>query len=407
MTYAAALSWLFSQFPAYHLQGASAYKPSLDNIRELAAAFGNPHEHLRFIHVAGTNGKGSVSNMLSSILTESGYRTGLFTSPHIHDFRERIRINGQCIPEADVIAFCEAIRSRSWAVEPSFFEITWLMALCHFRDQECSVVVAETGLGGRLDATNIITPAVSVITTISLDHTAILGNTLSAIAAEKAGIIKPHIPAVIGEYHPETFPVFETFAKDNSSPLYLSQPSPQVPAALTGYQRDNFSTVAATVSVMNNHGFAISSAAVEQGITHLYRNTGFIGRMTIVRREPLTVLDAAHNPAGIRRTVSSVNEIGKGQLFIIYGTSSDKNLSEIAPEIPRSAHLFVTTFTNPRSASAEQLHSAFRHTHPEALFFENSLEALKTVESAANKNDTILIMGSFFLLSDFFSIFFD
>lgn len=406
MTYEATITWLFEQFPAYHLQGVSAYKPSLDNIRTLAAAFGNPEKKLRFIHVAGTNGKGSTSNMLASILTESGEQTGLFTSPHIHDFRERIRINGECISEQFVIDFCAEVRQRTWEIQPSFFEITWLMALCYFRDCECSVVVAETGLGGRLDATNIITPLVSVITNISLDHTAILGNTRQEIAREKAGIIKENIPTVLGEPDQEILPVFEEIAKTNNSNLILPEKPEFVPDAIFGYQRINYQTVYTTIQQLRLLEFSISNETVERGINKLRQNTGFIGRLEQVRQEPLVILDVAHNPAGIRQTISSIREKLQGTLHIVYGTSSDKNISEIASELPSDARYYITTFQNPRSATLPQLTEVFTNRYANVNFFENSFEAYKAAELIANKTDTILITGSFFLISDFFDFFF-
>jgi len=407
MTYEATITWLFEQFPAYHLQGVSAYKPSLDNIRTLATAFGNPEKGLRFIHVAGTNGKGSTSNMLASILTESGERTGLFTSPHIHDFRERIRINGECINEQFVIDFCAEVRQRTWEIQPSFFEITWLMALCYFRDSKCSVVVAETGLGGRLDATNIVTPLVSVITNISLDHTAILGNTVQEIAKEKAGIIKEGIPVVLGEPAPEILPVFEEIAKTNNSNLILPKKPEFVPDTIFGYQRINYQTVYTTIEQLRLLGFSISNETIERGINQLRQNTGFIGRLEQVGQEPLVILDVAHNPAGIRQTISSIREKLQGTLHIVYGTSSDKNISEIASELPSDALYYITTFQNPRSASLSQLTEVFTNRYANVNFFENSFEAYKAAELIANKTDTILITGSFFLISDFFDFFFN
>lgn len=406
MSYDETITWLFDQFPAYHIQGVSAYKPSLDNIKALSAAFGNPERSLRFVHIAGTNGKGSTSNMLASILTESGERTGLFTSPHIHDFTERIRVNGTCIDEAFVIDFCEQVRSKTWEIEPSFFEITWLMALCFFRERDCTIVVAETGLGGRLDATNIITPLVSAITNISLDHTAILGNTRAVIAVEKAGIIKPGIPVLIGESDEETLPVFGRIATEQHSPLQLVQPAEHYPSAIFGYQKINFNMVHAITDELNKQGFAITEAHIEAGILRLRANTGFMGRLEIVGQEPLTVLDCAHNAAGIAQTLRSVRELHEGALHIVYGTSSDKNLDEILAVLPDDATYYVTEFSNPRSATTAQLQAAFGSTEKKAVFFKNPLAAYEAAKQSANKPDTVLIFGSFFLIGDFFDVFF-
>lgn len=407
MTYEATISWLFEQFPAYHIQGASAYKPSLDNIRAMAAYFGNPHEALRFIHVAGTNGKGSVSNMLTAVLTESEYKTGLFTSPHLFDFRERIRVNGLCIPEAYVIQFCERVQQHNWDISPSFFEITWLMALCYFGDQNCDIVVAETGLGGRLDATNIITPLVSVITTISLDHTNLLGNTKEAIAAEKAGIIKNNIPVVIGRKDSETAPVFQRKAKESSSIITHAQPLEKYPKGIFGYQRENFDTVAATIEVLSGQGFVFTDQHIENAIRNIRQLTGFSGRLQIVGSEPLTIIDCAHNPDGIRRTMESIREIQRGKLFVLYGTSSDKDLATIMEVLPDDASYFVSEFSNPRSAKRTDLTNAFAANKKNALFFNDPIKAYEAMKQAASKEDTLLITGSFFLISEFFPLFLD
>jgi dihydrofolate synthase/folylpolyglutamate synthase len=407
MTYEATISWLFEQFPAYHLQGVSAYKPSLDNIRVLAEAFGNPQDDLRFIHIAGTNGKGSTSNMLASILTENGQRTGLFTSPHIHDFTERIRVNGICVDEDFVIRFCANVRSTKWEIEPSFFEITWLMALCYFKEQNCTVVVAETGLGGRLDATNIILPLVSVITTISLDHTNILGNTRAAIAFEKAGIIKPTIPVVIGSIDDEIEPVFQQQALINNSKVTIASKLTEYPPTLIGYQRDNFDTVTAVISELRKLGWEITQRHIEGGIRNLRKNTGFIGRLEIVGRDPLIVLDCAHNPEGINKTIESIRELQHGNLFILYGTSSDKDIGAIEPLLPNDATYFLTVFRNPRSADLEQLRSAFGESEKKVHFYSNPILALNEMKLTASKEDTLLILGSFFLISDFFEVFFE
>ena len=405
MTYSETIVWLFEQFPAYHLQGVSAYKPSLENIEQLSAAFGHPERSLRFVHIAGTNGKGSTSNMLASILTESGETTGLFTSPHIYDFTERIRVNGIPVDEQFVIDFCAQVRSLELSIEPSFFEITWLMALCCFREKGCSIVVAETGLGGRLDATNIITPLVSVITNISLDHVAILGNTRPVIAAEKAGIIKPGVPVVLGEYDEETFPVFERFATTNTTTIRRAEALSAFPAGVIGYQKENFATVAATIAELRKQGLAIPEEAVHAGVRHLRKNTGFAGRMEIMGRDPLVILDCAHNVAGITKTLQGVSELIEGKLHIVYGTSSDKDLAEIAAVFPEGVPCYFTEFSNPRSASADQLRTAFGERNGNARFFKDASEALKAAKEDAEKEDTVLVFGSFFMVGDLFKEF--
>lgn len=344
--------------------------------------------------------------MLASILTENGQKTGLFTSPHIHDFTERIRVNGKCVDEDFVVRFCAEIRSKQWKIEPSFFEITWLMALCYFKEQGCTIVVAETGLGGRLDATNIISPLVSVITTISLDHTNILGNTRAAIAFEKAGIIKPSVPVVMGSLDAEIEPVIMRQAQLNKSKITVASKLPDYPTSLIGYQRANFDTVMATISELRLAGWNISQQDIERGIKNLRQNTGFIGRLEIVGTDPLIILDCAHNPEGITKTVESVRELQQGKLFILYGTSADKDISAIESLLPDDAAYFLTVFRNPRSANLQQLKDAFASGTKKVHFYSDPIIALDEMKQSASKEDTLLILGSFFLIDDFFEVFF-
>lgn len=406
MTYSETITWLFEQFPAYHNLGKEAYNPGLKNIQELSAYFGNPHERLRFIHVGGTNGKGSVSNMSASILTESGERVGLFTSPHLFDFNERIRVNGLPIEEKFVIDFCVKIKANEWQIAPSFFEITWVMALCYFEEKKCSIVVAEVGLGGRLDATNIITPIASVITNIGLDHTSILGNTRAEIAYEKAGIIKRNIPLFLGEVDSETFPVFEDQAELNHAEIILKNKNAQIPDSMIGYQIGNYQLVSSIFDYLEKIGFNSSEEIRKQGLLNLHKNTGFWGRMEIVSHSPLTIVDCAHNAEGIDAFLSSISTLIRGKLHIIYGTSADKNLEEILSLFPREAAYYFTTFSNPRSIQLEDLKQKTNSFSQQSLFFKSPTIAYNTAQIAANKEDTILIFGSFFLVHDFFEVFF-
>lgn len=406
MNYHETIDWLFQQFPAYHNLGAQAYNPGLKNIEELSAFFQNPEKELRFIHVGGTNGKGSVSNMLSSILTESGEKVGLFTSPHLFDFTERIRINGFPVDQQFVIEFCEKVRNHSWTIEPSFFEITWMMALDFFHQNKCSIVIAEVGLGGRLDATNIILPIISVITNIGLDHMNILGETREKIAFEKAGIIKKDIPVVLGEKDPETFPVFEAKAKENDSEIILPDRKGHLPEGIIGYQVGNYQIVSAVCDYLEKHEFSCDQTTRERGIRNLKKNTGFFGRMEVISKKPLTIVDCAHNADGIRALFGSIKELNKGTLHCIYGTSSDKDLNAILDELPADASFYFTTFSNPRSMSLEDLKEKVGFRIEKKHFFNSPLNALSKAQESANKADTILIFGSFFLVHDFFEIFF-
>ena len=406
MNYPETIDWLFQQFPAYHNLGAQAYNPGLKNIEELSAFFHNPEKELRFIHVGGTNGKGSVSNMLASILTESGEKVGLFTSPHLFDFTERIRINGNTIDEQFVIEFCENVRNHSWNIEPSFFEITWMMAIQYFRQNNCSIVVAEVGLGGRLDATNIIQPIISVITNIGLDHVNILGDTRAKIAFEKAGIIKQNIPLVLGEVDPETFPVFESVSKELDAEIILSKKDGFLPEGIIGYQVGNYRIVSTVCDYLEEQGFSCDQWTRERGIQNLKKNTGFFGRMEIISTSPLTIVDCAHNAEGIHALFDSIKKLNKGTLHCVYGTSSDKDLDAILDEFPVDAHFYFTTFANPRSASLEDLKEKTDSRVEKKQFFNSPVNALSKAQESANKADTILIFGSFFLVHDFFEVFF-
>jgi dihydrofolate synthase / folylpolyglutamate synthase len=407
MNYPETIHWLFQQFPAYHNLGAQAYNPGLKNIEELSAFFDNPEKELRFIHVGGTNGKGSVSNMLASILTESDETVGLFTSPHLFDFTERIRINGNPIDEQFVIEFCEKVRNHSWSIEPSFFEITWMMALAYFRQNSCSIVIAEVGLGGRLDATNIIQPLISVITNIGLDHVAILGDTRAKIAFEKAGIIKKNTPIVIGEVDEETFPVFEAAAKEQDAEIIIPSKDLQLPKDIIGYQMGNYTIVSAVCDYLDHIGFNCKQTIREKGILNLKTNTGFFGRMEIIDHSPLTIVDCAHNAEGIQALFHSIKELNKGTLHCIYGTSSDKDLDTILKEFPKDAYFYFTTFSNPRSILMEDLIQQMDSHTEKKLFFNSPITAFRKAQESANKADTILIFGSFFLVHDFFELFFE
>lgn len=406
MNYSETIDWLFQQFPAYHNLGAQAYNPGLKNIEELSAFFHNPEKELRFIHVGGTNGKGSVSNMLASILTESSEKVGLFTSPHLFDFKERIRINGSPIDEQFVIEFCEKVRNHSWNIEPSFFEITWMMALHYFHQNHCSIVVAEVGLGGRLDATNIIRPIISVITNIGLDHVNILGDTRAKIAFEKAGIIKQNIPVVLGEVDSETFPVFESVSKERATEIILPEKDGLLPEGIIGYQTGNYRIVSAVCDYLEEQDFSCDQSTRERGIRNLKQNTGFFGRMEVISTSPLTIVDCAHNAEGIRALLTSIKKWNKGTLHCIYGTSSDKDLDAILNEFPTDAQFYFTTFANPRSANLEDLQEKTDSRVEKKQFFNSPVKALSKAQESANKGDTILIFGSFFLVHDFFDFFF-
>ena len=404
--YTETIDWLFQQFPSYQAIGAAAYKPDLGNILNLLGHLGHPEKNLRFIHIAGSNGKGSTSSLLASILKENGEKVGLFTSPHIQDFRERIRINGEMISEQAVIDFCQPFQSNQLQIEPSFFEITFAMALEHFNKEKCTICVIETGLGGRLDATNCITPLLSIITNISIEHTQFLGNTLAEISAEKAGIIKPTIPVIIGESTPETKTVFSATAIKNEATIIWAENFESTEIfrfpLLGNYQRVNFRTVLCAIETLKSQGFSITQETIQKGLDNLTINTGFYGRMQIVSSQPTTILDVSHNVDGIQKTLESVISSLTGKLHIIYGTSSDKNYEEIVELFPNDATLNFCTFSNQRSITRKQIEDLIQKKKLKATIFENVKSAISEVQSTANKEDTILVFGSFFLVSDFF-----
>jgi len=403
-SYSETIDWLFQRFPSYQNIGASAYKPGLENILSLCEAFGNPQNRLQFVHIAGSNGKGSTSSILASFLTENELKTGLFTSPHLVDFRERIRVNGEMISEAEVVDFCEKINQITLDFEPSFFEITFVMALDYFNTQNCEICVIETGLGGRLDATNVITPLLSIITTISLEHTNFLGNDLSSIAFEKAGIIKKNVPVVIGHKNEITFPVFSEKARlENAEMRFATDhffPIPDNFPLLGDYQRQNYQTVCSGIEILRNHFPTLSMDKMEEALKNLQSNTGFQGRLQIMEENPRVLFDVSHNAEGIKATLDYL-EREKTTLKIIYGSSADKNFDEIFPLFSPQHTYFFTEFENNRSATIEILKEKAAKQHLNATFFKNPLNALTEAKHLSNNTETILVFGSFFLLHDF------
>jgi len=405
-SYRKAIDWLFTQFPSYQQIGASAYKPDLGNITALCKLIGNPEKTLQFIHIAGSNGKGSTSSMLASILTESGEKVGLFTSPHLVDFRERIRVNGEMISEENVVEFCDLIQRSDHEITPSFFEITFAMALRHFLDENCTICVIETGLGGRLDATNVIQPLISVITNISLEHTQFLGNSIPEIAFEKAGIIKQQIPVLIGETHPESKGVFQKRARELDSQCILCEEIDlkndyQLPL-LGSYQKKNLHTVLCSIDILNSKGFNISEKSIANGLNNLTKNTGIIGRMQVIADKPLIILDVSHNKDGIQKTLSDVIKMTTGILHIVYGSSSDKDYEFIVNLFPNHSKRYFCTFSNQRSLSKEQFRLLNEKNHLDSPIFLNVKTAIEEVKMLTKEDDTILVFGSFFLISDFF-----
>ncbi|HMI07219.1 MAG TPA: folylpolyglutamate synthase/dihydrofolate synthase family protein [Flavobacterium sp.] len=404
MTYSETVHWMFNQLPMYQQQGASAYKKDLTNTILLADYLGNPEKKLQFIHVAGTNGKGSTSHMLASILQEAGYKTGLYTSPHLKDFRERIKINGQDISEDFVQEFIAAHKSFFESNDLSFFEMSVGLAFDYFVTENVDIAVIEVGLGGRLDSTNIITPLVSVITNIGLDHTQFLGNTLESIAYEKAGIIKPKIPVVIGEYTLETKPVFLEKAKAESAPIYFASDliSENYPSALLGnYQLHNKKTALQAIRILQNGGeFDISENNIKEGFLNVVKNTGLMGRWQQLRENPTVICDTAHNKEGLKIVMEQVSEMEFDQLHMVIGVVNDKDLDEILPLFPKKALYYFCRPDIPRGLDAEVLHQKATAFGLNGKVFDSVSEAYQKALENTAKTDFIYVGGSTFVVAE-------
>lgn len=405
--------------------GPAAFKKDLTNTLRLCEALGQPQTHFTSIHVAGTNGKGSVSNLLAAVFQASGYKTGLYTSPHLLDFRERIRVNGMCCPPEFVVDFVHQHQSLIEEVQPSFFEITVAMAFSYFKMEACDVAIIETGLGGRLDSTNIISPELSVITNIGWDHMNLLGDTLEAIAFEKAGIIKPKTPVIIGEYQPEIQHVFEQKASEQEAPLLLAKDLvqlhvtqntfegiwasaefadgltiEQLHTTLNGaYQEKNLTTALAACITLAKQ-FHITTTGIITGFAHVKALTGFSGRMELLSRNPMVIADCAHNVDGLQLLMRQIHVPDDGTLHIVFGTVNDKDPGPALQLLPRHAIYYFCKADIPRGMESENLRQ-------EATKYELKGEALGSVHqaitaalSAAGKNDLIIICGSIFVVAE-------
>jgi dihydrofolate synthase/folylpolyglutamate synthase len=409
--------------------GPSAYKDNLNNSFRLDTMFNHPHHAFKTIHVAGTNGKGSVSHMLASVLQASGIKTGLYTSPHLKDFRERIRVNGEMIPEEAVMAFTgEFIRkNKTERLEPSFFELTVSMAFNYFREQRVEVAVIEVGLGGRLDSTNIITPEVSVITNISFDHQALLGNSLPAIAAEKAGIIKSKVPVVIGESSAETNFVFEEFAVKAHAPLVFADQDYQIDYSMLSpdakqlffvrkngvlvldhlkidllgiYQRKNVCTVLKTIDILNQNGMMLTEDHIRKGLSETTGKTGLLGRWQIIGNNPLIVCDTGHNQAGIRMVVEQINNTAWKNLHFVIGVVKDKDPDEILNLLPRQANYYFTKASIPRAMDEQELKEKASKFGLAGSSYPSVRLAFDAAKAKAEPDDLVFVGGSTFVVAE-------
>jgi dihydrofolate synthase/folylpolyglutamate synthase len=404
MTYPETLNWLFNQLPMYQLQGASAYKKDLTNVHLLMNYLGHPEEHLQCIHVAGTNGKGSSSHMLASVLQEAGYKVGLYTSPHLKDFRERIKINGMMIPEDFVCDFVNQHQSFFEANDMSFFEMSVGLAFDYFAKEKIDIAIIEVGMGGRLDATNIITPLVSVITNIGLDHTQFLGNTLVAIASEKAGIIKPQIPVVIGEYTPETQPVFLATANVNQSNLYFASDliTASFPSDLIGdYQVHNKKTVIQTLTVLNQYtAFQTDESHWKKGLSQVVKNTGLQGRWQQLGESPKIICDTAHNTHGLTIVLQQIQKEVFDSLHIVLGVVNDKDLNEVLPLFPKNAIYYFCKPNIPRGLEAEILAQKASAYGLNGKIYNSVSDAYAQAKQNAAPSDFIYVGGSTFVVAE-------
>lgn len=404
MNYQETTNWMFNQLPMYQIQGASAYKKDLTNTRLLADYLGNPQLNIKCIHVAGTNGKGSTSHMLASILQESGYKVGLYTSPHLKDFRERIKINGNEISEEFVCEFITNNQSFFEANDMSFFEMSVGLAFTYFAKEEIDIAIIEVGLGGRLDATNIITPLVSVITNIGMDHTQFLGNTLESIAIEKAGIIKPLIPVVIGEYSVETKSVFLAKAKENASEIYFASDSisQTFNSDLLGdYQTQNKKTVVKTIQILNEKTeFKINQSEIEAGLLHVVKNTGLQGRWQQLVDFPKTICDTAHNKEGLKIVLNQIQKENFDQLHVVLGVVNDKDLDEILPLFPKKGIYYFCKPNISRGLDTSILAEKGKVFGLIGELYDSVSEAYTQAKQKAKKTDFIFVGGSTFVVAE-------
>lgn len=426
MNYQEVIEFMFNSLPMYQRVGAAAYKANLDNTLAFDKITGSPHKKYKTIHIAGTNGKGSVSHSLASILQEAGYKTGLYTSPHLTDYRERIRVNGKKIEESFITEFINSHKNFIKNVKPSFFEMSVALAFKYFELQQVEVAVIEVGMGGRLDSTNIILPELSVITNIGLDHTQFLGNSLAEIAGEKAGIIKQNIPVVIGERQKETEEVFLKKAKEKNSKISFasdnyackilnsnlkyssfevekktSDKSYTLNFNLSGkYQEKNLATILETVDNLRNQGFCISDENVKQGLENLIKNTGFHGRWETLSTEPLTICDTGHNKEGLSYTIEQLLSLEFKKLRFVLGFVNDKNVDEVLKLFPKNAEYYFCKAQIPRALDEKILLEKANLVSINGKSFENVSSAYHAAKKDADKNDVIFIGGSTFVVAD-------
>ena len=426
MNYKETLDYMFTKLPMYQRTGKAAYKANLDTTLALDEYFNHPHKEFKTIHVAGTNGKGSVSHAVASVLQASGYKVGLYTSPHLRDFRERVKINGEMITEDHVVKFIAEHREKFEELCPSFFEMTVAMAFEYFADQKVDIAVVEVGLGGRLDSTNIINPLVSVITNISKDHTNLLGNDITQIAGEKAGIIKTNVPVVVGEKQEETFPVFERFSADKNTELIYSEDKYEIKSSelrdhhrhiiyrsiskneevrincdlLGSYQVKNIRTALCVCDKLIQQGLEIANSAIKHGLSNVVADTGLLGRWYTISKDPLVICDTGHNVAGIKEIISQIESMDYRNLHIVFGVVDDKNIDDILKLIPKSANYYFTRANIPRALDQNVLAKKAKAFGLNGNTYETVSLALRSAKDNSNENDLIFVGGSTFVVAE-------
>ena len=403
MDYERTLAYLYAQLPMFSRIGKAAYKADLDNTHALMRMLDHPEIGLKCIHVAGTNGKGSTSHMLASVLQESGYRTGLYTSPHLKDFRERIRIDGQMIPQQTIIDFVDRFQAQFDPIKPSFFEWSVALAFYWFREMRTDIAVIETGLGGRLDSTNVVTPEVGVITNIGWDHADLLGATLEAIAGEKAGIIKSHIPVVIGEAGGSIANVFSRKAEqENARITFVDQQADQpFTLDLAGPHQDrNARTALAALRVLQQRGWRITDDDITRGLAKTCTNTGFAGRWQTIAQDPLTIVDVGHNEDGLRVVNEMIRRTAHEKLHIVFGTVNDKDTDRMLAQLPKNATYYFCKADIPRGLDAEELRQRARIVELNGAAYRSVHDALSTARISASANDLVLVTGSVFVVAE-------
>ncbi len=403
-SYQETVEWIFKQLPFYQNVGASAYKANLDNTHRLMAHLNHPETKFKSIHVGGTNGKGSTSSLLASIFSEAGYKVGLFTSPHLKDYRERIRINGEMISEEAVVNFIETNQSFFKTHSLSFFEMTVGLAFDYFVNESVDIAIIEVGLGGRLDSTNVIMPELSVITNIGLDHTSILGETHEKIAYEKAGIIKKNSPVVIGEFRQDTFQVFKNIAQKQNATLHKAFELEDVvlESPLIGnYQKHNFKTALKTIDLINQMGnFHVPESCIKQGFKNVIKNTGLMGRWQILQQKPMIVCDTAHNFEGLKAVLAQINNHEFEDLHMVLGFVNDKNLDEIINILPSKAIYYIAKPDVVRGLKVEILKDLLIKKHLTVNCYKSVSQAFEAAKKQIKTNDFLYVGGSTFVVAE-------